>query len=181
MSQIPRARPAPPRRRRKRVLLFVALALVGLVLIVLLWPTPPPVAERPAAPPAPARPARPLQAEAEGSYLPSYRFTVNGFQFSGLTLHPDAFVTFAPPSGGMEQPVACVDARVRETAVHLRCEDPQVGTVTVDGRFLTRYVTDRLDAAVLSAVVTVRSGSGEVLYSARESFGWRPSEAPAEQ
>jgi hypothetical protein len=181
MTQIPRARVLPPRRRRKRVLLVVALALVGLVLVVLLWPTPPPVAERPAPPPAATRPKRPLQADAQGSYVPSYRFTVNGFQFTGLSLRPDAFVVFAPPSGGLEQPVACVDARIGESAVRLRCEDPQVGTVTVDGRFLTRFVADRLDASVLSATVTVRSGSGEVLYSARESFEWRPADTPSEQ
>jgi len=29
-------------------------------------------------------------------------------------------------------------------------------------------------AAVMSAVVTVRAGSGEVLYSARDSFRWQP-------
>jgi hypothetical protein len=181
MSPVSRPRAVPRTRRRKRVLLFIGLALVALVLVVLLWPTPPPVVERPAPPPVAARPKRPLQSDAEGSYVPSYRFTVNGFQFTGLSLHPDAFVVFAPPAGGMEQPVACVDALIREAAVRLRCEDPQVGTVTIDGRFLTRFVTDRLDAAVLSAVVTVRSGSGEILYSARESFGWRPADAPREQ
>jgi hypothetical protein len=51
-----------------------------------------------------------------------------------------------------------------------------VGTVTIDGKFLTRLATTSLDTAVLSAVVTVRSGSGEILYSARDSFVWHPGD-----
>ena len=54
--------------------------------------------------------------------------------------------------------------------------DPQVGTVTIDGKFLTRLATHSLDAAVLSAVVTVRSARGEILYSARDSFLRHPGE-----
>ncbi len=70
--------------------------------------------------------------------------------------------------------MACLEARIRPETVHLRCDDPQVGTVTVDGRFLTRFATSQLDAAVLTAVVTVRDGSGEVLYRAQDSFQWQP-------
>jgi len=93
---------------------------------------------------------------------------VNGFRFTGFSLHPEALVTFAQTT------VACVEAQISAQNVHLRCDDPQVGTVTIDGRFLTRLASNRLDAAVLSAVVTVRAGSGEVLYSARDSFRWQP-------
>ena len=109
----------------------------------------------------------PLQADAEGSYVPGYPFTVNGFRFTGFSLRPEALVTFA------ETIVACSEAQISAQSVHLRCDDPQVGTVTIDGRFLTRSASNRLDAAVLSAVVTVRTGSGEILYSARDSFRWQ--------
>ncbi len=70
----------------------------------------------------------------------------------------------------------CFEAQITAQNVHLRCDDPKVGTVTIDGKFLTRLVTNRLDAAVVSAVVTVRTGSGEILYRARDSFQWHPAE-----
>jgi hypothetical protein len=51
-----------------------------------------------------------------------------------------------------------------------------VGIVTIDGKFLTRLATTSLDTPVLSAVVTVRSASGEIVYSARDSFVWHPGQ-----
>ncbi len=161
--------------RRKRLLLLAALVLVGVILVVLLLPTPSaPPPEPPAPPPVAESRKPPLQADAEGYYAPGYPFTVNRFRFTGFSLRPEALVTFARATGGTEQPVACLEALIRADTVHLRCDDPQVGTVTIDGRFLTRLVTDRLDVAVVSAVVTVRDGSGEVLYKARDSFEWHP-------
>jgi hypothetical protein len=163
-------------KRRKRLILLLVLGFVGVGLIViLLLPNPPPAAPPPP-PPAVERPKAPLQADAEGRYVPGYAFTVNRFRFTGFTLRPDALVSFAPTTGGMEQPVACLDAVIRPETLHLRCDDPQLGSVTIDGRFLTRFVTRRLDAPVVSAVVTVRSGSGEILYRARDSFEWHPTE-----
>ena len=161
--------------RRKRVLLLaLGIAVAIIVVLVLLTPAPP-VAAPPAPPPVVASRKPPLQADVEGSYVPGYRFTVNRFQFTGFTLHPDALVTFAPPVG-TEQPVPCLEARISATTIHLRCEDPQLGTVTIDGRFLTRFATKPLDAGVVSAVVTVRSGSGEVLYRAQDTFQWHPGD-----
>jgi hypothetical protein len=159
-----------------RFLLFVALGIGAAVLVVLLLPTrTPKVLEQPAPPPAVKPPEPPLQADAEGRYVPGYPFMVSSFRFAGLTLHPDAFITFQT-AAGTEQAVACLDAVINASTVHLRCDDQQVGTVTIDGRFLTRFATDRLDAAVLSAVVTVRSGSGEILYNGRDAFQWRPAQ-----
>jgi hypothetical protein len=161
---------------RKRVVLL-ALGLVGasLVVFVLLTPIPPP-AEKPVPPPAVERPKQPLQADAEGSYVPGYRFTVDRFRFTGFSLRPEALVTFAQSSSGTQEPVPCLEAQIRADAFHLRCDDQQIGTVTIDGRFLTRFVTKRLDAPVVSAVVTVRAGSGDILYRARDSFEWHPNE-----
>jgi len=158
--------------RRKGLLLFLALVLVGAILVVLWLLTPaPPVAEKPVPPPV-AKPRTPLQADAEGHYTPGYAFTVSRRRFTGFTLRPEAFVTFGQT--GSEEQVACIQARIGATAFHLRCDDPQLGSVTIDGRFLTRFVTTRLDAPVVSAVVTVRDGAGEVLYKAQDSFEWRP-------
>jgi len=155
--------------RRNRLLLILAFGLAIGVLVVLRPRTPTStIPERRPAPPAEERRKPALQADAEGSYVPGYPFTVNGFRFTGFTLHPEALVTFAQTT------VACVEAQISAQSVHLRCDDPQVGTVTIDGRFLTRLASNRLDAAVLSAVVTVRTGSGEILYSARDSFVWHP-------
>ena len=155
--------------RRNRLLLILAFGLAIGVLVVLRPRTPTStIPERRPAPPAEERRKPALQADAEGSYVPGYPFTVNGFRFTGFTLHPEALVTFAQTT------VACVEAQISAQSVHLRCDDPQVGTVTIDGRFLTRLASNRLDAAVLSAVVTVRAGSGEVLYSALDSFRWQP-------
>jgi len=100
---------------------------------------------------------------------------VNRFQFTGFSLRPEALVTFAQTTAGIEQQAGCFEALIRPDTVHLRC-DHQAGTVTIDGKFLTRLATHSLDAAVLSAVVTVRSASGEILYSARDSFVWHPGE-----
>lgn len=161
--------------RRNRLLLLLALGLAGAILVVLRLRTPgPPLAEQPLPPPVVAPRKPPLQADAEGSYVPGYSFTVNRFRFTGFSLRPDALVTFAQTTSGTEQPVACLEALIRADTVHLRCDDPQVGTVTIDGKFLTRLVTKRLDAAVVSAVVTVRAGSGDILYRARDSFEWHP-------
>ena len=157
--------------RRNRLLLLLALALVGAFLFVLRPGTPTPTIPEQRPPPPVAKPREPpLQADAEGSYVPGYPFTVNGFRFTGFSLRPEALVTFA------ETTVACSEAQISAQSVHLRCDDPQVGTVIIDGRFLTRLASNQLDAEVLSAVVTVRAGSGDILYSARDSFRWRPRE-----
>jgi hypothetical protein len=160
--------------RRNRLLLVLVLGLAAGVVVVLRTRTPPSIAPepRPAAAVEPRRPA--LQTDAEGDYVPGYQFTVNRFRFTGFSLRPEALVTFAEITTGTEQPVACLETLIRADTVHLRCDDPQIGTVTVDGKFLTRLATDRLDTAVLAAVVTVRTGSGEILYKARDSFKWHP-------
>lgn len=159
--------------RLLRLLLVLALGVGAAILVVrLLPPRTPQVVEQPPPPPTARPTGPPLQADAEGSYVPGYAFTVNHARFAGFTLRPDAFVTFQT-AAGTDQPVACLDAVIKAATVHLRCDDPQMGTVTLDGRFLTRFVTNRPDAAVLSALVTVRTGSGEVLYSARDQFVWR--------
>ena len=160
--------------RRKRLLLVLALGIAGALLVMRRQRTPTSTTpERRLPPPVVKPPAPPLQVDAEGSYVPGYRFTVNRFRFTGLSLRPEALVTFATGSGA-EQSVVCLEAVIRVDTLHLRCDDPQVGTVTIDGTFLTRLATTRLDAAVLTAVVTVRSGSGEVLYNARDRFEWQP-------
>jgi hypothetical protein len=162
--------------RRKRLLLGLALGIAGALLVMRRprTPTSTPPEQRPP-PPIVKPPAPPLQVDAEGSYVPGYRFAVNRFRFTGFSLRPEALVTFAQTTSGTEQAVACFEAVISVDTLHLRCDDPQVGTVTIDGKFLTRLVTTRLDAAVVTAVVTVRSGSGEILYNARDRFEWHPS------
>src|SRR5437879_12577967 len=156
---------------RTRLLLLLALVLAGASLLVL-WPRAPrsTIAERPLPPPVVKPRQPPLQADAAGDYVPGYPFTVNGFRFTGFSLRPEAVVTFSRTT------VPCFEAQITAQNVHLRCDDPHVGTVTIDGKFLTRLVTNRLDAAVVSAVVTVRTGSGEILYRPRDSFQWHPAE-----
>ena len=164
--------------RRKRLLLVLVLGVAAGLVVVLgrRAPTTRNPEARPAAPAVePRKPA--LQADAEGYYVPGYEFTVNRFRFTGFSLRPDPVVTFAQTGTGAEQAMACLDVLVRADTVHLRCDDPQVGTVTVDGKFRTRVATNRLDTAVLTAVVTVRSGSGEILYRARDSFKWHPRDS----
>ena len=161
---------------------FVILAIVAgcvvvaCVLLLLFWPPPePPTAAHPAAPAAATAPHSPLQADAAGSYIPGYAFSVNGFRFTGFSVRPETLVTFLAASGTRNSG-GCLEAVIRADGVHLRCEGPQGSTITIDGKFLTRLATTRLDAAVLSALVMVRSGSGEVLYSARDRFVWRPAD-----
>ena len=164
--------------RRTRLLLVVVLGLAAGLAVVLRRRTPTAGTPEPRpAPPAVEPPKPALQADAEGSYVPGYEFTVNRFRFTGFSLRPDAVVTFAQTGTGAEQPMACLDVLIRADTVHLRCDDPQVGTVTIDGRFRTRVATNRLDTAVLAAVVTVRSGSGEILYRAQDSFKWHPRDS----
>ena len=164
--------------RRTRLLLVVVLGLAAGLAVVLRRRTPTAGTPEPRpAPPAVEPPKPALQADAQGSYVPGYEFTVNRFRFTGFSLRPDAVVTFAQTGTGAEQPMACLDVLIRADTVHLRCDDPQVGTVTIDGRFRTRVATNRLDTAVLAAVVTVRSGSGEILYQARDSFKWHPRDS----
>src|SRR2546425_13196324 len=128
--------------RRNRRLLLLALGLAGAVLVVRRLRTPSaPMAEQPLPPPVVEPSKSPLQADAEGYYVPGYPFTVNGFRFTGFSLRPEALVTFAQTT------VACLEAQISAQNVHLRCDDPQVGTVIIDGRFLTRLASSRPDAA----------------------------------
>jgi hypothetical protein len=117
-----------------------------------------------------------LQSEAEGHYVPGYEFTVNGYRFTGFSLRPEALVAFASATAGADDQESCSEARITAVTLHLRCDFPREGTVTIDGRFLTRLATSRLDAAVLSAVVTVRNGNGDVLYNARDAFVWHQAQ-----
>jgi hypothetical protein len=55
----------------------------------------------------------------------------------------------------------------------MRCALEAAGiVVTIDGRFASRYASNRLDMPVLSAWVTVTNTRGEVVYRARDSFYW---------
>lgn len=163
--------------KRTRLVSLFALGLAAAILVVRRLRTPSsPIAVKRLPPPVVERRKPPLQADAEGYYVPGYAFTVDRFRFIKFSLHPEALITLAQTTSGAEQPLVCSEAQIKADIVHLRCEDPEVGTVTIDGKFLTRLVTTRLDAAVLSAVVTVRAGSGEVLYRARDSFEWHPAQ-----
>jgi len=158
------------RRRTIALVVVVLLTLVGAAaVVILLLPAPAPtVVEQPKAAPPP--PPRPLQSEAEGYYEPSYNFSVAGRRFTRLTLRPEPFVTFSRV--GTREEAGCAEARIGPDAVHLRCELYRVGMVTIDGRFPSRVVTSRLDAPVLSALITVTNARGEILYRARDSFRW---------
>ena len=159
-------------RRALWVLLgLIGLAVVGFVAWALLTPLPP-AAEK--APPPTKRPAGPLQADAEGYYVPGYNFSIGYFRFSRITLHPETYLTFSQTTTGTRHEIGCADAGIRADGIQLRCDDDQIGTVTVEGRFLTRVATSRLDTPVLSAFVTVRNRHGEVAYRARDSFVWHP-------
>jgi hypothetical protein len=161
-------------RRRAIVVGVVLLALVGagafLLFSRLSAPAPVVTAQAPAPEPPPA-PPRPLQVEVEGYYEPSYKFTVSDRRFIRLTLRPEPSVTFA--RSGTKQEVGCADARIGSDAVRMRCALEAAGiVVTIDGRFASRYASNRLDMPVLSAWVTVTNTRGEVVYRARDSFYW---------
>ena len=163
-------------RRRAIVVGVVLLAFVGVgaFVILRLRAVAPVVTEQPNAALAPPRlpppPPRPLQSEAEGYYEPSYQFTVSDRRFTRLTLRPQPSVTFSRM--GTRQEVGCEDAQISPAAVHVRCELERVGLVTIEGQFTSRSVTSRLDAQVLSALITVTNTRGEALFRARESFYW---------
>jgi hypothetical protein len=143
-------------------------------IFIAVQPVPPkPTAVEPA--PAPvAPPPKPLQAEAEGYYEPGYQFTVSDRRFTRLTLRPEPTITFART--GTRQEFGCAEAVITPQTVRLRCEIERVGVMTIDGRFVTRSATTRMDAPAISAVLTVRNLRGETVYSARDSFVWRPPE-----
>jgi hypothetical protein len=156
----------------KRLLVFLAVGIAVAFLVVRRLRTPSsPVHEAPPPPPA-VEPRKALQADAEGQYVPGYRFSVGRFRFTGFSLRPEAVVTFA--TSGSEHPVFCQEATISAATIHLRCDDPEVGVVTIKGKFLTRLATTQLDTPAVVAVVTVRAGSGEILYSAQDSFVWEP-------
>ncbi|HET8714005.1 MAG TPA: hypothetical protein VFM23_10035 [Gemmatimonadales bacterium] len=164
-------------RRGALIVGFVVLALVGAgSFAVLRLSAPAPVVEQPPPPPPaePPPPPRPLQAEVEGYYEPNYKFTVFDRRFTRLTLRPRAFVTFVRT--GTRQDVDCENARIDRDAVRLRCTLEPYGVVTIDGRFPTRYATSKLDMPVLSALITVTSARGDVVYRARDSFYWHTPE-----
>lgn len=160
---------------KKRILLLLAMGFAIGLLAVRFFRTPTPtISEQPPPPPPVERPKAALQADAEGQYVPGYGFSVGRFRFTGFSLRPDALVTFASGASGAEEVATCEQATISAVAFRLRCESLQVGIITIEGRFLTRVVTTRLDTPVVSAVVTVRTRSGDVLYNARDSFVWQP-------
>ena len=163
---------------RKRLLLLLVAGLGLSIVAVLRLRTPTATAPQQAPPPPPPATRREpaLQADAEGYYVPGYAFSVNRFRFVSFTLHPEALVTFAQTTGGTRESAGCIEAVIRPDLIHLRCDYPQLGTVTIDGKFLTRLATTRLDAPVVAAVVTVRAPSGDTLYSARDRFAWQEPE-----
>lgn len=164
-------------KTRKWLVLLLTLALAVGAVVALYLRTPPAPAPEPPPPPPVVEPRGPaLQSDAAGEYLPGYGFSVNRYRFTGFTLRPDPVVTFTAPSTGTKYPIFCPEAQIRPDAFHLRCDHDRVGVVTIDGRFLTRVATGRQGTPVVSAVVTVRTQSGETLYSARDSFGWQPAE-----
>jgi len=163
------------RRRRRVILIGSAVVLVGGagVFVALQRAAPPPVVvEQAPAPVAP--PPKPLQADAEGYYEPGYQFTVSDRRFTRLTLRPDPFITFRRT--GTKQEFGCAEATITPQTVRLRCEIERVGVMSIDGRFVSRVATERMDAPAISAVLTVRNLRGEVVYSARDNFVWRPPE-----
>src|SRR2546430_16916465 len=129
-----------------RKLLLVLLVVVGLAVIafaVLLVITPAaPIAEQPPSKPAVERRKAALQADAEGQYVPGYHFVVGPLRFTGVSLRPEALVTFSQTGSGAEEVAGCLDATITAISIRLRCESPEVGTVTIEGRFLTRVATD---------------------------------------
>lgn len=160
-------------RGRRRAIIVGVVALLTLVagaaVLILFLPAPAPtVVEQPKAALPP--PPRPLQSEAEGYYEPSYNFSIAGRRFTRLTLRPEPFLTFSRI--GTREEAGCAEARIGRDAVRLRCELYRVGMVTIEGRFPSRFVTSRLDAPVLSALITVTNTRGEILYRARDSFRW---------
>ncbi|HEY3279233.1 MAG TPA: hypothetical protein VGJ83_01870 [Gemmatimonadales bacterium] len=157
------------RGRRRAVAIVVLVSLVGAAAYVILrlGAPAPTITAQPEAAPAPPRA---LQSEAEGYYEPSYEFTVADRRFTRLTLRPDPYVTFSRV--GTRQEAGCEEARIGRDALRLRCELDRVGMVTIEGRFTSRFVTSRLDAPVLSALITITSTRGEILYRARDSFRW---------
>ena len=165
-------------RRRAVVGGGVLLVLIGAVALVMLRRQGPavvatqqPQVDTTTAAPAPEPPPpRPIQAEVLGYYEPNYQFTVFDRRFSRLTLRPAPSVMFTRP--GTRQEVACEDARVSPTAVHLRCQLEPYGAVTIEGRFASRYASGQLDMPVLSGLITVTNNRGEVVYRARDSFYW---------
>ncbi len=183
-SGLPPARRAAPllhqtlaslRRHRGHVVLVGAVVLVvgvGVFVARQQAPPPPVVVEEPAAEVAP--PPKPLQADAEGYYEPGYQFSVNDQRFTRLTLRPEPSVRFART--GTRTEFGCFDAVITAQVVRMTCEIERVGTMTIDGRFVNRVATTHLDAPAISAVLTLKNARGEVLYSARDNFVWRPPE-----
>ena len=164
------------RRRRAIVVGVVLLAVVGAGALFVVPRVFTPVAvvtEQPPPPPPepPPPPPRPLQSEIEGYYEPNYKFTVSDRRFTRVTLRPEASLTFA--RFGTRQEVGCADARISQSTVFLRCDLEAAGlTVTIDGRFASRYASNRLDMPALSALITVKNTRGEIVYRARDSFLW---------
>src|SRR5207247_6351998 len=133
------------------------------------------IPERPAPPVEKPRKSA-LPSDAEGYYIPGYAFTVGRFRFASFSLRPEGLVTFAQTAAGIEEPAGCVGAGIVAATFHLRCDYPQVGIVSIDGKCVTRLANTGVDGPVVSAVVTVRDPTGEILYSARDSFVWPPGD-----
>jgi len=72
----------------------------------------------------------------------------------------------------------CGEWTIRADTLHLACESPDLGTITIDGAFLDKggdfgnvFSNGQHPKFVLSATVTVSQG-GRVVYTARHQFSY---------
>ncbi len=116
-----------------------------------------------------------------GFYYPREPVTVAEYHIEGLGLAPYPHVVW-DSGGGQGAPEACSERLVVRDTLHLLCEVPAIGTVTIDGRFLVTRVAGGIvvkrvrgengaEVDVLDALVKVSRG-GETLYSKRQRFAY---------
>ncbi len=122
----------------------------------------------------------------DGFYFLRDTLSVGGYKIIALALAPRVALIKEDSTGHQDTSRDCAEAIVRPDTVHLRCELPPVGVVTIDGKFLVTRTANGVvytlgpgqsDDAVdeLSALVTV-SRDNTPIHSARHNFTFRLGE-----
>lgn len=137
--------------------------------------------------------------DASGYYSPQPRIVVGKYEITTVALHnidywcgggcgynnprpvtdPQTLSLRLSADTSQGVPAAlCGEWTIRADTLHLACESPDLGTITIDGAFLDKggdfgnvFSNGQHPKFVLSATVTVSQG-GRVVYTARHQFSY---------
>jgi hypothetical protein len=122
----------------------------------------------------------------DGFYFLRDTVSILGYKIIALGLAPRVALIKEDSTGHQDTSPDCAEVLVSSDTVHLRCELPPIGVVTIDGKFLVPRVANGVvvtvgpgqsvdDVDELSAILTVTRNNARI-HSARHNFTFQLGE-----